>query len=69
MFHSQSLYFHVVGDKVLLAVESLGVKSSAIKAVRIPGMIVEISTSSPVDTFSCSTNGNDISGSTGEKGR
>ena len=69
VFHSQSLYLHVFGAKVPLAVETLGVKTNAITAVRIPGIIVEISTSRVVDTFSCSVNGNDISGSTGEKGR
>ena len=69
VFHSQNLYFHVLGGKVPLAVESLGVKISAMKAVRTPGIIVEISTSKVVETFSCSTNGNDILGSTGEKGR
>lgn len=44
-------------------------KTRAIKAVRIPGIIVEIRISKVVEIFSCSTNGNDMSGSTGEKGR
>lgn len=68
-FHSQSLYFHVFRNDVPLAVGSLGVKTRAIKAVRIAGIIAEISTSKLVEIFSCSTNGNDMSGSTGEKGR
>ena len=44
-------------------------KTRAMKAVRIPGIIVDINTSKVVEIFSCSTNGNDMSGSTGEKGR
>ena len=44
-------------------------KTRAMEAVRIAGIIVDMSTSKPVEIFSCSTNGNDMSGSTGEKGR
>ena len=44
-------------------------KTRAMKAVKIPGIIVDISTSRVVEIFSFSTNGNDMSGSTGEKGR
>lgn len=46
-----------------------GVKTSVTKAVMIAGIINAIVTRRPVDIFSCSTYGKDMSGSTGENGR
>lgn len=46
-----------------------GATTSDTTAVKINGMINEMVTKRAVDTFSCSTKGKDISGSTGENGR
>ena len=45
-----------------------GVNTSVTKAVTRAGMTNAMVTRRPVDIFSCSTYGKDMSGSTGEKG-
>lgn len=69
VFHSQSLYLHVLKTEVGADAGTLGVKMSATRAVTIAGITREIENSAPVGTFSCSTYGKDMLGSTGENGR
>lgn len=68
VFHSHNLNLHMRDFGVSFDIPDPGVNTSVTTAVIIAGMTNAIVTSRPVDIFSCSTYGKDMSGSTGEKG-
>ena len=69
VFHSHSFILHIRDFGTSCDSPGPGLKTSVTKAVMIAGIINAIVTRRPVDIFSCSTYGKDISGSTGENGR
>ena len=68
VFHSHNFLLQTVDFCVPRDTPDPGVKTSATKAVMTAGMTKAMVTRRPVDIFSCSTYGKEMSGSTGEKG-
>ena len=66
--HSHNFILHTSDFGVPRDTPGPGVKTSATKAVSRAGMINAMVTRRPVEIFSCSTYGKDMSGSTGENG-
>ena len=68
VFHSHNFILQTFDFCVPRDTPDPGVKTNATNAVIMPGMINAMVARRAVDIFSCSTNGKDMSGSTGEKG-
>ncbi len=68
VFHSHSFILHMRDFGAPCETPGPGVNTNATKAVMRAGMTNAMVTKRPVDIFSCSTYGKDMSGSTGENG-